>query len=128
VSERRKVSKLVWRTLLGVTMTIAGVVHFVMPEPYLKIMPDYLPWHLELVYVSGAFEIAGGIGLFVPKLRSLAGWGIVALLFAVWPANIWQATHGGMDAMSPIVAWVRVAMQPLLIWLAYWVSRPDTRS
>jgi uncharacterized membrane protein len=122
MSERRQKIVLGLRWLFGAVMIVAGVFHFVTPEVYLQIMPDYLPWHLELVYVSGVFEVLGGIGLFVPKLRSLAGWGIIALLLAVWPANIWQATQGGLG-IPPEVAWVRVALQPALIWLAYVVSR-----
>lgn len=112
------------RNLVGVVMIVAGVFHFVAPEAYLQIMPDYLPWHLELVYISGVFEIAGGVGLFVPKLRPLAGWGIILLLLAVWPANIYQATEG-IGEISPIVAWVRVVLQPFLMWLVYVVSRRD---
>ena len=125
MSERRKKIVLGLRGLLGVVMIVAGVMHFIIPDVYMRIMPAYLPWHLALVYVSGVFELALGVALFVPKVRPLAGWGLIALLFAVWPANIEMAMQGGMGVMSPIGAWVRVALQPALMWLAWWVSRPE---
>ena len=56
-------------------------------------MPDYLPAHRELVYASGAAEMAGGAGLMVPRLRRLAGWWLIATLVAVFPANVWMAQH-----------------------------------
>ena len=109
-------------------MVLSGILHFANPEPYVAMMPGYLPWHLALVYISGVAEIGLGVALFVPKTRSLAGWGLVALLLAVWPANIWMASEGvqppGME-MSPIAAWIRVGMQPLFLLWAWWVSRPD---
>lgn len=116
--------------LLGVLMVLAGIVHFVKPEPYMMMMPDYLPWHEALVFVSGVIEILLGLALFVPhpQVRSYAGWGLVALLVAVWPANIWMATEGiqppGMQ-MSPTGAWVRVVFQVVFIYWAWAVTRPD---
>jgi uncharacterized membrane protein len=114
------------RGLLGVAMIVAGVLHFVIPHYYMLIMPAYLPWHLALVLISGVFEIGLGVALFIPRLRPLAGWGLIALLVAVWPANIWMATDGvpGVD-ISPVLAWVRVAVQPLFMVWAWAVSRPD---
>ena len=63
----------------------AGAMHFLRPAPYLKIMPSYVPWHLATVYISGAAEVAGGVGLSIPFLRRAAAWGLVALLIAVFP-------------------------------------------
>jgi uncharacterized membrane protein len=110
------------RGVLGVAMVVAGAAHFVFPEYYVAIMPAYLPWHLALVLVSGVFEILLGVAVFVPKLRPVAGWGLVALFVAVWPANIWMATEA-LPGMSPVVAWVRVALQPLLMFWAWVVTR-----
>ena len=70
-------------------MVGAGTLHFIKPDFYLKIMPPYLPLHLELVYLSGFFEIALGVLLLVPRLSRFAAWGIIALLIAVFPANIY---------------------------------------
>lgn len=109
-------------------MVLAGLMHFIKPEPYVMIMPDYLPWHLPLVYISGAFEVALGIALFIEPVRALAGWGLIALFVAVLPANVWMASEGiqppGLE-MSPPLAWIRVALQFVLMYWAWAVTRPD---
>jgi uncharacterized membrane protein len=105
----------------------AGFLHFVRPAPYLKIMPPYLPWHLPLVYVSGAGEMAGGLGLLIPQFRRAAAWGLVALLTAVFPANIYMATHHIQMTVRPTpewVAWARLPAQALLIWWVLWCTSP----
>lgn len=71
---------------------VAGVMHFVKPGFYVQIMPPYVPWHLPLVYLSGVIEFALGASLQVPRLRPLAAWGIVALLVAIYPANLYMWT------------------------------------
>jgi uncharacterized membrane protein len=128
MSARPHPVKTFFRGLLGVLMVSAGLYHFVNPEPYLMMMPDYLPGHEALVFISGVFEVLLGAALFVPKFRVLAGWGLIALLIAVWPANIYMASEGiqppGM-AMSPTVAWVRVAFQAVFIYWAWAITRPD---
>ena len=70
-----------------------GVNHFVNPDFYLSIMPPAFPMHLEAVYVSGFFEVLGGVCVLIPRLRKIAGWGLVALLVAVYPANILSLIH-----------------------------------
>ena len=72
---------------------VAGVNHFRAPEFYVAIMPPYLPWHLELVYLSGVAEIVCGVGLLIPRTRVLAAWATIALLIAVFPANIHVALN-----------------------------------
>ena len=82
-----------YRLLLLLALSLffinVGVDHFINPDFYLNIMPDYLPFHAEAVYLSGFFEILGGIVVLVPKLRALARWGLISLLIAVFPANIY---------------------------------------
>jgi uncharacterized membrane protein len=128
MSARSHRVKTFFRGLLGVLMVLAGIVHFVNPEPYLMMMPDYLPWHEGLVFISGVAEVLLGVALFVPKFRALAGWGLIALFIAVLPANIYMATEGiqppGLE-MSPTGAWVRVAFQAVFIYWAWAVTRPD---
>lgn len=124
IKERARV---VLRWLLALAMTAAGVMHFVTPEFYVAMMPDYLPWHLALVWISGACEVLLGLGLLHPRTRSAAGWGLVALLIAVFPANVWMATHAplpGLD-VSPLAAWLRLPFQALFIVWAWWASRSD---
>ena len=116
------------RGVLAFTLASIGVLHFVVPEPFMLLMPDYLPWHRELVLISGLFEILGAIGVLIPTTRAAAGWGLIALMVCVFPANLWQATEGidlpGL-AIPAWTRWFRLALQPVLIYWAYAVSRPD---
>ena len=115
--------------LLAVAFVVAGSNHFVSPEFFVAIMPPYLPAHLELVYLSGVFEIAGGIGVLIPRVRSLAGWGLVLLLVAVFPANFHMAMNPELFSdVSPFALYVRLPMQIAFILWAYWATRPDTAS
>ena len=109
---------------LALFMIVAGIMHFVRPEFYLKIMPPYLPWHLELVYLSGIAESALGFGLLVPKLSRLSAWGIIALLIAVFPANIYLYQHQELLPAPPLVHLLRLPLQALFILWAYRHTRP----
>ena len=105
---------------------IAGSLHFIKPAPYLRIMPPYIPWHLAMVRISGAFEILGGLGLLVSETRRAAAWGLMALLIAVFPANIYMATHpidAGVDSIAPVLRWGRLPLQLLLAWWLFWCTR-----
>jgi uncharacterized membrane protein len=115
---------LVLATVLYVS---AGILHFTRPQVYVKIMPPYLPWHLALVQVSGAFEILGGAGLLIPATRRIAAWGLVALLVAVFPANLYMATNPvetGATAFSAALRWGRLPLQAVLIAWVLWSSTP----
>ncbi|TWU07813.1 DoxX family protein [Stieleria varia] len=111
--------RLVSLGLLSFLFIAAGVNHFVSPDTYVKIMPAYLPWPLALVYVSGFFEVVGGIGVAVPKFRRAAGWGLIALLVAVFPANVDMVVHA--DRFPDIPFWALVARLPLQGVLIAWV-------
>ena len=107
-------------------MVSAGIGHFRTPEPFVKIVPSYLPYPLALVYISGVFEILGGMGLLIPKLRRVAGIGLIMLFISVFPANIYMAMHHipwGDTPVAPWQLWLRLPMQLLLIVWAQWVSR-----
>ena len=115
----------------AVSYVVAGVFHFVKTDSYLKIMPPWIPWHLAMVYVSGAAEIAGGFGLLIPALRRPAAWGLVALLIAVFPANIYMAVENVQVTANPIPAallWARLPLQALLIWWVLWASGATSRA
>ena len=102
-----------------------GVDHFVNPEFYLSIMPPAFPLHLEAVYISGFFEVLGGVGVLIPRLRKIAGWGLVALLVAVYPANIYMAiTPEAFPEVSVALLYVRLAFQFLFFYWAFSVTRP----
>lgn len=118
----------VGRGVLALGFIGAGFLHFLRPAVYAQIVPPALPWPLALVYVSGAAEIAGGLGVLVPRLRRAAGWGLVALLIAVFPANVAMAlgtVHiAGLD-VPPLLLWLRLPLQGLLIAWVIWCTRKD---
>ncbi|TQE98304.1 MAG: DoxX family membrane protein [Spiribacter salinus] len=105
--------------LLAGLFVVAGIAHLVRPQLFVRIMPPYLPAPLLLVYVSGAFEVLGGLGLLLPATRVVAGWGLMALLLAVFPANVHMALHP--EAFPRIPAWSLYARLPLQFVLMGWV-------
>lgn len=115
--------KTILHWLLAVLMVFAGVMHLIRPNFFLKIMPPYLPLHLELVYLSGVIEIGLGICLLIPRFSRFAAWGIIALLIAVFPANIYLYQHQEIVAASPTVHLLRLLFQGALIWMAFWYTR-----
>src|SRR5580658_1955313 len=113
--------------LAAIFYVFAGSLPFIRPEFYLKIMPPYIPWHLAMVYVSGFFEILGGLGLLVPRMRRAAAWGLIALLIAVFPANLYMATNpieAGAVSIAPVLRWGRLPLQLVLVWWLLWCTRP----
>ncbi|MDH5020781.1 DoxX family protein [Halobacterium rubrum] len=117
--------------LMAPAYVVAGVLHFVVPEVYVQIVPPQLPAALALVYLSGVAEIAVGVGLLVPRTRRYAAWGTVALLVAVFPANVYMATSGvvvegvpGGGDPSALVRWGRLPLQGVLMLLALWYTQP----
>lgn len=116
--------KLITIYLMGLFYIQIGIKHFTNAEWFMQIMPPYLPFHLELVYISGFFEILLGLMLFIRKLRPIAGWGLILLLIAVFPANIYLAqTNGKAMDITPLIAWGRLPFQAVFIALAYWHSK-----
>lgn len=121
--------------LMGPAYIVAGVLHFVVPELYAQIVPPVFPAALAFVYLSGLAEIAVGIGLLIPRTRQYAAWTTVALLIAIFPANIYMATHGvvieglpGGGDPSEFVRWGRLPFQGVLILWALWYTRPPTET
>ncbi|WP_428265370.1 DoxX family protein [Haliangium sp.] len=114
---------LLW--LMAGFYVLAGVQHFRAPEFYLQIMPPYLPWHLALIYISGVAEIVLGVAVLIPRLRVWAAWGLIALLIAVFPANVHAAmSEVSVSGADPIWSWVRLPFQALFIAWAWWYTRP----
>lgn len=104
----------------------SGIGHFAETEAYVRLMPPYLPAHRELVLVSGALEILGGVGLMIPRLRRWAGIGLIALLVAVFPSNIYIALNDVPVAGHDLPGWVhalRLPLQGVLIWMTWWATR-----
>jgi len=108
-------------------MIAIGVLHFVRPKPFVRIVPKFLPAPLPLVYISGFFEVLGGVGLLIPGTRPWAAWGLIALYVAVFPANIYMLTHNiSLNPKKPIprwALWARLPFQFLFIAWAYWFTQ-----
>jgi uncharacterized membrane protein len=114
--------------LIALLFVVSGVLHFVKSEYYVRITPPWLPAPLALVLVSGVFEVLGGAALLVPATRVAAGWGLIALLIAVFPANVQMLLNARAAHASPL--WIaalaaRLPAQPALI---YWVFRAAVRA
>ncbi len=104
---------------MGCLYLVAGAGHFLATPVYLSIMPAYLPSPRALVLLSGAAEMAGGLGVLLPlPARRVAAWGLVLLLIAVMPANVWMAQHAARYRPLPEWAlWARLPLQlPLIAW------------
>lgn len=112
------------RWLLAVFFVAAGANHFRTPEIYLGMMPAWLPAPAALNGIAGAAEILGGFGVLVPATRRAAGWGLIALLVAVFPANVHVAIAGKMPGLdfSPQTLWLRLPFQAVFIVWVWWVA------
>lgn len=116
--------KAITRCLFGILFIGAGANHFINPNFYIRMMPAYLPWHAELVAISGVAEAVLGAMLLVPRFQVLAAWGLIALLIAVFPANVNMALNAEQfSTVSPTALWIRLPVQALLIAWAYWYTR-----
>jgi uncharacterized membrane protein len=122
------------RWLLALFFVVAGANHFRDPATYLGMMPPWLPQPVAANYLSGVAEILGGSGLLVPSTRRWAGWGLILLLVAIFPANLHVALQGRMPGhdFSPAVLWWRLPFQAVFIaavWrVAIFDRRPSTFS
>lgn len=118
--------KAIARGVLALLMTTLAVLHFAVPQPFVDIVPAWLPSPLQLVYVSGAAELAGGLGVLFKPTRRAAGIGLVLLYIAVFPANVNMALHHlsmGGKTVSPLLLWGRLPFQALFMWWAWWSTR-----
>ena len=120
-SELRAIS----RWVLTFLFIGSGTLHLLQPRPFLQIVPPQVPWAIFAVAFSGIAEIAGGIGLAIPRLRIAAGWGLLLLLVCVFPANVYMAAQhivpGGMQIPAWLL-WSRLLLQPLLMWWVFSMS------
>ena len=119
-------TKTIFRYLLALIFIGSGFMHFILPDTYVKVMPDFIPFPLACVLISGVLELAGGIGLLIPKWRNRASWLIVALLLSFLAVHIPHILNGGKvttDFSLPLAAvWARLAFQAVFIAWARWVG------
>ncbi len=117
---------LILRWVLSAFYVVAGILHLTAPAGFVRIVPQIVPWPEAVVMVTGVLEIAGAIGLMVPKLRRAAGIGLAAYAVCVFPANINHAFNMISVAGLPNSWWYhapRLAFQPILVWWAFYVAR-----
>ena len=116
------------RCILGLFFIIAGFGHFYMPEFYLRMMPAYLPLPYFLIYLSGLCEIAIGVCCFIQSKYKIAKWGAIALLIAVFPANIHMAMHPELFPEFPDYGlWIRLPFQAVfIVWVLFSFSNSDS--
>ena len=111
------------RIMLALFFVSAGVNHFRATGFYLRMMPPYVPFHLAMVRISGVAEVLLGMLLFVPAATVVAAWGLIALLIAVFPANLQMALHPEtFPELSSRALWLRLPLQGVLIAWAYWFT------
>ena len=119
------------RLLAAAAMVYVGIMHFVRPDGFVRIVPSFLPAPLALVYISGFFEVLGGIGILVDRVHRAAAYGLIALYVAVFPANINMAVNHiplGTEPIAPVWLWLRLPFQALFIAWAWWLSRTPRRA
>jgi uncharacterized membrane protein len=115
------------RGALAGLFAVSGLIHLILPGIYLPVMPPFLPYPVRLILLSGVAEIASGVGLLFPPTCRAARYGLIALLVAVFPANIQMAVNGFSDGATPFVLALllaRLLLQPLLFWLVYHSDAP----
>lgn len=112
--------------VIALFFMIGGIAHFVVADFFMMAMPDYLGYHKEIVIISGVFEILGAIGILVPQTRLLAGYCLIALIVAVYPANINMALHPEKyKDISELFLYIRLPFQFLFIWFVWWAIAPE---
>lgn len=121
------------RYAMSAAYVIAGITHFLAPKAFARVVPPGLPKPRALVYLSGAAEVGLGIGVAFDRTRRGSAWGIMALLGAVFPANVYMATDdvaaefapGRLSGVARAAAWARLPLQGVLLLWAWWYTRPD---
>lgn len=112
--------------VIALFFIIGGIAHFVVADFFMMAMPDYIGYHKQIVVISGVFEILGAIGILIPQTRLLAGYGLIALIIAVFPANINMALHPEKYQDLPeLLLYIRLPFQFLFIWFVWWAIAPE---
>lgn len=112
------------RWILALFLVAAGANHFLSPDIYLGMMPPWLPAPALLHRIAGAAEIAGGVGLLIRALRPSAAWGLLALMLAIFPANLHVAITGSMPGLEAPAwtLWLRLPFQAVFMAWIWWVG------
>jgi len=122
------------RYVMSAAYVLAGITHFLAPKAFARVVPPGLPKPRALVYLSGIAEVGLGLGVACDRTRRGSAWGIMALLGAVFPANVYMATDDVAAEFAPdrlsgvarAAAWARLPLQGVLLLWAWWYTRPDS--
>lgn len=109
------------RYLIAGVFILAGILHFLKTDMYVKIMPSYIPKPRAMVYISGVAEVIGGLAIIFPETRVAASIGLMALLLAIFPANIDMAVKAYRNYGLTWYSWLLMLRLPLQFVLIYWV-------
>lgn len=117
------------RILVVVWFIVGGIGHFVLTDMFTSVVPGYVPFPREVVYLTGVCEIAGALALLYKPLRHIAGWCLIALAICVTPVHI----HMLIDAKNPsalalTILWARLLFQPVFIWIIWASTKPRKAS
>lgn len=122
---RRQPVKSVLRYAMAAFYVVAGVNHFRDPDFYASLMPPYVPFHTELVALTGALEIVLGVLVALPRTAPIAAWGIIVMLLAFLPAHVHMLVNNHLYPQAPTsMLWLRFPIQALLILWAFWYTAP----
>lgn len=123
-----KALRMIALVLFAFFFVFAGIAHFAQGEGFAAMLPLWIPFRLELVYVTGLLEIILAILLLWPSTRKQAMFWTIVYLIVIFPANIYAAIAGvpapGQEEANQTLLWVRLLFQPLLIWWVYWAAKP----
>lgn len=119
------------RYVMGLVYVVAGLAHFLAPKAFARAVPPRLPRPVGLVYLSGVAELVLGVGVMFDRTQRPSAWGIIALLAAVFPANVHLARSDTLDDLVPeeyagvvrVAAWLRLPFQPALMAWTWWYTR-----
>jgi uncharacterized membrane protein len=121
---KKQLIREIGKYLMAAFYFLGGINHFLQPEFYLPLIPEYLPDKNLLNTLAGIAEVVGAIGLLIPQTRKIAAWGIVAMLVAFIPSHVYfiqigSCLEGGL-CVSEWIGWIRlVVIHPILIWWAF---------
>ena len=124
-TNKLNLKKSIARLVLALIFAIAGILHFTHTHKFVQIVPPFIPVPEAMVYISGVCEILGAVGLLISRYSRLAAFGLVLLLIAVFPANVYMAVKNiqlGGIMNNPVLQWVRLPFQGVLIWWVLWCT------
>ena len=117
--------RMIGRSIVFVWFFLGGIGHFILTKTFVSVVPPYVPFPLEVVYFTGVCEILGALALLHKPTRRLAGLCLIALAICVTPVHIEMLIHAEKyQALGLPALWIRLAMQPILIWIIWVVTKP----